>query len=30
MKKLLRMDETGSWVKDVINIERGESKEVIQ
>jgi hypothetical protein len=29
MKKLLKMDETGSWVKDVINIELRESKKVM-
>jgi hypothetical protein len=28
MKRLLRMNETGSWVKDVINIELRESKKV--
>jgi hypothetical protein len=30
MKKLLRMDETGSWIKDVINIELRESKKVMK
>ena len=27
MKKLLTLDETGSWVKDVINIELRESRK---
>jgi hypothetical protein len=28
MKKLLTLDQTGSWVKDVINLELKESKKV--
>jgi hypothetical protein len=28
LKKLLTLDQTGSWVKDVINLELKESKKV--
>jgi hypothetical protein len=28
LKKLLTLDQTGSWVKDVINLEQKESKKV--
>jgi hypothetical protein len=30
MNKLLSLDETGSWVKDVINIELRESRKVMK
>lgn len=30
MKKMLSLDETGSWVKDVINIQLRESKKVMK